>query len=461
MATMSQLEAYTSELAAAVKALSTHCEDFNCSRAQFVIPLDAPSEAHRAQQSALATIARLQTILAGPADFLHHLAVQNQLLACLHWLGEFQVLACIPIKGSVPIKDVADLAGVPEVHLSRVVRMMTTAGFLQEPQPGTVAHSALSAPFVTKPAYLDVSMFLAGTAAPAALQMATATQRFGPSVRPNETAYNLAFNTSTSLATLCEQQPKLQRQWPAFLRYGTSDTESCVTDLLARMDQLHRGNISVVVEVGATSTDRAVALANLYPSVHFIVQMIPPSSGWISPIRPPTPCSRHDDPRQLSANSAHTGSTLGTSNPTGHAAGVSVQQRAPATPQLVSDAAVYILNLPSPSPSTSFSSLFGRIMAELRAHLDILRANPAATLVLIPRLLPETGTVNPEVEASARLRDLSLLQLANERELELAELLNMLHSVSDNMGRLVVVNKLQSRDSVAIVLEVRYQTYNR
>ncbi|KKK27043.1 hypothetical protein ARAM_005679 [Aspergillus rambellii] len=419
MATMSQLEAYTSELAAAVKALSTHCEDFNCSRAQFVIPLDAPSEAHRAQQSALATIARLQTILAGPADFLHHLAVQNQLLACLHWLGEFQVLACIPIKGSVPIKDVADLAGVPEVHLSRVVRMMTTAGFLQEPQPGTVAHSALSAPFVTKPAYLDVSMFLAGTAAPAALQMATATQRFGPSVRPNETAYNLAFNTSTSLATLCEQQPKLQRQWPAFLRYGTSDTESCVTDLLARMDQLHRGNISVVVEV------------------------------------------RHDDPRQLSANSAHTGSTLGTSNPTGHAAGVSVQQRAPATPQLVSDAAVYILNLPSPSPSTSFSSLFGRIMAELRAHLDILRANPAATLVLIPRLLPETGTVNPEVEASARLRDLSLLQLANERELELAELLNMLHSVSDNMGRLVVVNKLQSRDSVAIVLEVRYQTYNR
>jgi hypothetical protein len=69
--------------------------------------------------------------------------------------------------------------------------------------------------------------------------------------------------------------------------------------------------------------------------------------------------------------------------------------------------------------------------------------------------------VNSEVEASARLRDLALMQLANEREIELAEWINLLGSVSDSTGRLVVVNKIQSRESTVVLLEIRYQAYNR
>jgi hypothetical protein len=69
--------------------------------------------------------------------------------------------------------------------------------------------------------------------------------------------------------------------------------------------------------------------------------------------------------------------------------------------------------------------------------------------------------VDPDVEATARLRDLALLQLANEREIGLEEWINILNSVSDNMGRLVVVNKIRSRESVVVLLEVRYQAFNR
>jgi hypothetical protein len=180
--------------------------------------------------------------------------LQNQLLACLQWLGEFQVLACIPLSGSVPFKDIADLAGVPETQICRVVRMMATAGFLHEPQPGHVAHSALSAPFVTKPSFLDAAMFLSETAAPAALQMAVATQRFGHSQRPSESAYNVAFNTSAAFSSAFEQRSKLQRQWPAYLRYGTGDVDSSVTDILSRLDWLSLGNVTVV-EVSQLTLD--------------------------------------------------------------------------------------------------------------------------------------------------------------------------------------------------------------
>lgn len=179
------------------------------------------------------------------SNLTYLLFFQNQLLACLQWLGEFQVLACIPLSGSVPAKDVADLAGVPETQLCRVVRMTATAGFLHEPQPGHVEHTALSAPFVTKPSFLDAAMFLAETAAPTALQMAVATQRYGHSSRPSETAYNLAFNTSLPFQSACEQRSKLQRQWPAYLRYA-GDVDDSVTEVLTRLDWLSLGNACIV-----------------------------------------------------------------------------------------------------------------------------------------------------------------------------------------------------------------------
>ncbi|KAL3439216.1 histidine phosphatase superfamily [Aspergillus tetrazonus] len=465
------------KLTSAVKTIISQCPRQNAasrSRTQPLIPSGASKEAHRARQSILSTISSLQNLLASPADFLHHLAVQNQLLACLQWLGEFQVLACIPLTGTVHIKDVAELAGVPETHLSRIIRMTATAGFLHEPDPGQVAHSALSAPFVTKPSYLDAVMFLAGIIAPSALQMPTATQRFGASLRPNETAYNLALNNPATFASTSEQRPKLQRQWPAFLQYGTSDTDDRVTDLLSRLDHFRRGSISVV-EVSARSLDRATTLANLYPSINITVQIASPAgpTAWSpahpNPIRPPTPGGnhKHDDLRALTASTAsttpassHNHTHTHTTNSISQTSNITIQHRPPTAPQTITSANLYILNLPSPSPTIPFASLATHIVAELRSHLDILRSNPSATLILTPRPLPEPSAVHSEVEASARLRDLTLMQLANEREIELAEWINLLSSVSDSMGRLLGVVAAAASDQTARVWAVYAYTIN-
>lgn len=164
----------------------------------------------------------------------------------MQWFGDFQVLACIPLSGSVPFRDVSELAGVPESQLSRIVRMTATAGFLHEPQPGYVAHTALSAQFVVKPSYLDAAMFLAETAVPSALKMPAATQSFGHSHQTNESAYNLAFNTSTTFISSCEQRKKLQRQWSAYLRYGTDEWEDGVCQALKSCDPLRLARASVV-----------------------------------------------------------------------------------------------------------------------------------------------------------------------------------------------------------------------
>lgn len=148
----------------------------------------------------------------------------------------------------MPIKDVADLSGVPEVQLVRIIRLTATAGFLHEPQPGVVSHSSLSSPFVTTPSYLDAAMFLATSATPAALEMAATSQRFGESDRPNEAAYNVALKTTKPFHNARQQGTKLNRQWSAYLRYG--DATERVTDVLAQLDWANvRTESSLVVEV--------------------------------------------------------------------------------------------------------------------------------------------------------------------------------------------------------------------
>lgn len=162
---------------------------------------------------------------------------------------------------------------MPDTQLRRIVRMTASAGFLHESRPAHVAHSALSAPFVTRPSYLDAVMFLSETAAPAALHMAAATRRFGQSPRPHESAYNVALNTSVTFATMCEQRSTLQRQWPAYLRHAMGDVELGVTDVLTCFDWLSLG-IATVVEVSLRIFDFGALL--VFPSMPFIFSFAKP-----------------------------------------------------------------------------------------------------------------------------------------------------------------------------------------
>ena len=120
---------------------------------------------------------------------------------------------------------------------------------------------------------------------------------------------------------------------------------------------------------------------------------------------------------------------------------------------------MYVLHLPSTSTTAPPWSLPPQITTELKAHLGVLRGSRASRLILFVHLLPETGIVDAEVAATARLRDLSLLQLANDHELEMLEFMNVLNSVGDSVGRLALVNKVRASNNATVAFEVRYQAY--
>lgn len=166
-------------------------------------------------------------------------------MACLGWLAEFQILACIPRQGSVATSDICELVSVPESQLLLVVQTMATVRFLQMPEPGRVGHTALSAAFVTKPSLLDAALFMTEIGAPTAFHMAEATKRAGDGEAT--TAYSLTSPSFTSFADDCIERPRLQRQWLAHLRYTLCEDEGSVLDVLMQCDWSGLRNTSVVM----------------------------------------------------------------------------------------------------------------------------------------------------------------------------------------------------------------------
>ncbi|OBT49352.1 hypothetical protein VE00_00489 [Pseudogymnoascus sp. WSF 3629] len=345
----------------------------------------------RAKSSILASIAAIKSLVGEPADFLQDFSRQIEVLACLRWLAEFQVFACIPFDESLPIKDLADLVGVPESQLVRVIRLTATCGFLREPIPGFVSHTPLSAQFISNQSLVDATVFIAELATPTALQMPQATQRFGASSSATESAYNLALNT-----------------------------------------------------VGAKSTSMASSLSKMFPSLRLVVQIDNTQSSLLD--------------QDYMWQNAVLGSSIRDSSSSGSSPSptnpfITVTYRAMGMPQSVTDAAVYIIHVPTTSSGLT-------IKAELDDYLGVLRTSGGIMLILTTRLLPEPGTLsNPEIEAVARARDLSMLQLANESEMEMSELLSIIKTVGDNAGKLVVTNHLRSNNGVILALTIKYQAY--
>ena len=156
-------------------------------------------------------------------------------------------MACIPLDESLPFKDLADLVGVPESQLVRVIRLMTTYGFLREPMLGFISHSSLSAQFITNGSLLDATAFIADLATPTALQMSNATQRFGASLNNTECAYNLALNTVRPFHVAIQEHSRLRRQWSAYLCHAAGlHKEEEIVEALSRLNWSNLGNACIV-----------------------------------------------------------------------------------------------------------------------------------------------------------------------------------------------------------------------
>ncbi|KAK5713213.1 hypothetical protein LTR15_011576 [Elasticomyces elasticus] len=394
--------------------------------------LEEGSELIEARNSLCRILTRLHTILAGPSAFLQSLTTQTHLLACVKWLGESQVISCVPLSGSVAFEELATLASVPELILSRMVRLSATAGFLREVQPGVVAHTDLSAAFSTQLSYLDATLFLSRHITPSALQLTSGclTDETAPTGSVGNSSGSARDLIRTpSRASFDGRDSRIRfRQWSAYKNSMVGVDDSAST-LLQQIDWKSLGK-GVVVYICAThSRSTSQALLQLSHPLAVIIQTYDAASPDILE-------SSEVDSRLLK-----------------------VQFRSPTELQPVRDAVMYVLQ-PGLSPSIG-SGIASRelLTAELHSHLSVLQANPLAILIVAPTLLPEANSGQVDLEVQARLQDFAHILLNNESAWEVSELMKLVDEVVNMHGRLVVVDRLQSAGCATIALVVQYRLY--
>lgn len=97
----------------------------------------------------------------------------------------------------------------------------------------------------------------------------------------------------------------------------------------------------------------------------------------------------------------------------------------------------------------------------LKAHLEALKANPHARLIVMDTVLPLPGSISPVEEALLRVRDLTMIQAFNSKERELGEFLQLFSQARDQDGCLTLRTITKPPGSVMSVMEVFYQPHSR
>lgn len=95
----------------------------------------------------------------------------------------------------------------------------------------------------------------------------------------------------------------------------------------------------------------------------------------------------------------------------------------------------------------------------LRNHLEALKANPRARLVIMDTVLPLPGSISVVEEALLWVRDLTMIQTFNSKERELGEFTELFAQAADKEGVLVLKKIVKPPGSVLSVMEVAYQAH--
>ena len=374
------------------------------------LPKNAPPSIQRARQSLMDAALQLFQLAAGPSEFIPNLAPGFQYVACLRWLLHFNIFHLVPKSDTISYGDLAASASktakaaipIPEARLKSILRMAITAGLFNEPEPNRVSHSATSALLARDADVHSWASYLSTRSAPTALSMTAAHDRFTPaSVAKNETAYNVAFGTELPFFDHLSQDPASMAEFAGYMRNVTTSEAVDVKHLVNGYPWAELG-IGLVVDVGGSTGNAAIALARTFPDLRFIVQDLP--------------------------DNANAGRTAAEGALPDHILSrLTFQGHDFTNPQPVTDADVYLLRMILHDWPDHVA------IAILKNLLPALESNKHAKLLIMDTVLPAPGQVPGSVERIVRVRDLTMMQVFNSHERDLEQWTALLRAADERL----------------------------
>ncbi|KAL2824231.1 S-adenosyl-L-methionine-dependent methyltransferase [Aspergillus cavernicola] len=231
----------------------------------------APSDVMDARQKLLEAAQTIVELMTGPAEHLRWLACRYHDMSSLRWIYHHKIAPAIPLDRAVPYADVAAATGVNEDHLKRMLRHAMTNRLFHEPEPGKVAHTAASGLLVHSGALNDWVGYTTEETYPASAKVVEAQEKFGASLSPTETAYNVAFDTDKPMFVHLAEFPERERRFANTMVEMVS-TEGYGIHHLVDGYKWEDVDKATVVDVGGSTGHACIAIAEKAPEASFIVQ---------------------------------------------------------------------------------------------------------------------------------------------------------------------------------------------
>lgn len=159
----------------------------------------------------------------------------------------------MPLSDTISYADLAAAAHVPEQRLKSIIRMaMTNTLFREQPDGKHVGHSATSALLARNDDVYAYATYMCDKSAPMAMKMAAAHRRWGPaSMRPYETAYNVAFDTDLPFFDHIARDETKMGEFARYMRNVRSSEGIDLKHLVAGFPWQDIRDDGVVVDVSA------------------------------------------------------------------------------------------------------------------------------------------------------------------------------------------------------------------
>ncbi|KAL2799532.1 S-adenosyl-L-methionine-dependent methyltransferase [Aspergillus keveii] len=215
----------------------------------------------------------LKALVQGPIGQLYDVLFAFTDLMSIRFIYRHNVPHHVPLEGDISITDLAEKTKLDPIHLRRYLQHTMMYRVFTEPRPGFVAHSAASRLLSTDPAALDTVGFLVEELAPAGTKVIEAEAQWPDSAEPNETGFNVAFNTTDSFYREIAKTDERARRFGAAMRFMTSGTFYDIAHLIHGYDWSALDVPgAVVVDVGGGQGGVSQALAGATAHLRFVVQ---------------------------------------------------------------------------------------------------------------------------------------------------------------------------------------------
>jgi 6-hydroxytryprostatin B O-methyltransferase len=124
--------------------------------------------------------------------------------------------------------------------------MAMTGGILTEPRTEHIAHTRISAHFITQPVFNDWVLFMMQYLVPTTLCFSQATEKWGDTTATHQTAHNLAFKTALPSFTHIEQSQHSTEKSARYMRAFDQNPGLAIEHLLTGFDWEGLGSAHIV-----------------------------------------------------------------------------------------------------------------------------------------------------------------------------------------------------------------------